>query len=112
MAELGLPGLLQSALGLPRRVARACGRPPAAAGPRSASPIRGRGPQRILRSAFRSRAGAALAGLLLVGLAGPAVAQAQFLSSRIWPARDYTRLTLESPTEIKFTLFSVKDPER
>jgi N-acetylmuramoyl-L-alanine amidase len=34
------------------------------------------------------------------------------LSSRIWPARDYTRLTLESPTEIKFTLFSVKDPER
>ena len=34
------------------------------------------------------------------------------LSSRIWPARDYTRLTLESGSEIKFTLFGVKDPER
>jgi len=34
------------------------------------------------------------------------------LSSRIWPARDYTRLTLESRDEIKFTLFGVKDPER
>ena len=41
-----------------------------------------------------------------------ASAEAQVLSSRIWPARDYTRLTLESRDEIKFTLFGVKDPER
>ena len=41
-----------------------------------------------------------------------ASAEAQVLSSRIWPARDYTRLTLESGSEIKFTLFGVKDPER
>jgi N-acetylmuramoyl-L-alanine amidase len=41
-----------------------------------------------------------------------ASAEAQVLSSRIWPARDYTRLTLESKAEIKFTLFGVKDPER
>jgi N-acetylmuramoyl-L-alanine amidase len=34
------------------------------------------------------------------------------VASRIWPARDYTRLTLESKSEIKFSLFSVKDPER
>lgn len=34
------------------------------------------------------------------------------LSSRIWPARDYTRLTIESKSELKYTLFSVKDPER
>jgi len=34
------------------------------------------------------------------------------VSTRIWPARDYTRVTLESKTEIKFQLFSVKDPER
>jgi N-acetylmuramoyl-L-alanine amidase len=41
-----------------------------------------------------------------------AVAEAQVLSSRIWPAKDYTRLTIESQTAIKFTVFAVKDPER
>jgi N-acetylmuramoyl-L-alanine amidase len=39
-------------------------------------------------------------------------AQAQVLSTRIWPARDYTRLTIESKEEIKYSIFSVKDPER
>ena len=34
------------------------------------------------------------------------------LASRIWPARDYTRLTLESPAELKYKVFSIKDPER
>lgn len=34
------------------------------------------------------------------------------LSTRIWPARDYTRVTLESKNELKFSLFAVKDPER
>ena len=38
--------------------------------------------------------------------------QAQIQSGRIWPARDYTRLTLESGSSIKHSLFSVKDPER
>jgi N-acetylmuramoyl-L-alanine amidase len=38
--------------------------------------------------------------------------EAQVLSSRIWPARDYTRLTLESKSLIKHSLFSVKEPER
>ena len=52
----------------------------------------------------------ALAVVLLVSFI--ASAEAQVLSSRIWPARDYTRLTLESRDEIKFTLFGVKDPER
>jgi N-acetylmuramoyl-L-alanine amidase len=41
-----------------------------------------------------------------------ASAEAQVLSSRIWPARDYTRLTLESKDELKYNLFSIKDPER
>jgi len=44
--------------------------------------------------------------------AGEALAQAQILSTRIWPARDYTRVTLESNTELKFSVFGVKDPER
>ncbi len=30
----------------------------------------------------------------------------------MWPAKDYTRLTLEAPEEIKYELFAVKDPER
>ena len=51
-----------------------------------------------------------MAVVLLVSFLAPA--EAQVLSSRIWPARDYTRLTLESRDEIKFTLFGIKDPER
>ncbi|HEY5897349.1 MAG TPA: N-acetylmuramoyl-L-alanine amidase [Burkholderiales bacterium] len=39
-------------------------------------------------------------------------AEAQVLSSRIWPARDYTRLTLESKAELKYEVFAVKDPDR
>jgi N-acetylmuramoyl-L-alanine amidase len=48
----------------------------------------------------------------LVALLLVATAQAQVVSSRIWPARDYTRLTLETKSETKFSVFSVKDPER
>jgi N-acetylmuramoyl-L-alanine amidase len=39
-------------------------------------------------------------------------AQTQVVSTRIWPARDYTRVTLETKAAVKFELFSVKDPER
>jgi N-acetylmuramoyl-L-alanine amidase len=39
-------------------------------------------------------------------------AQAEVVSSRIWPARDYTRLTLESSSQLKYKLFSVTDPQR
>ncbi|MFY9316346.1 MAG: AMIN domain-containing protein, partial [Burkholderiales bacterium] len=54
-----------------------------------------------------------LAGFGLVALAlFVATAQAQIVSTRIWPAKDYTRVTLESKSEIKFQLFAVKDPER
>jgi N-acetylmuramoyl-L-alanine amidase len=30
----------------------------------------------------------------------------------MWPARDYTRLTLESTTSLEYSIFSIKDPER
>jgi N-acetylmuramoyl-L-alanine amidase len=33
-------------------------------------------------------------------------------ASRLWPARDYTRLTIESKRELRFTVFGLKDPER
>jgi N-acetylmuramoyl-L-alanine amidase len=88
-------------------MAGARGGPAYAAGPRPAAAIRGyRAPRRV---------GGGLAGrlvLALVALLTVAAAQAQVLSSRIWPARDYTRLTLETKAELKFTVFSVKDPDR
>jgi N-acetylmuramoyl-L-alanine amidase len=51
-----------------------------------------------------------LALLLAACLVG--TAHAQVLSARIWPARDYTRLTIESKQEIQYTLFTLKDPQR
>ncbi len=54
--------------------------------------------------------------LALVLGAGEALSQAnppaQITSTRIWPARDYTRVTLESNKELRFSVFGVKDPER
>jgi N-acetylmuramoyl-L-alanine amidase len=58
----------------------------------------------------RSRLARLLALPLLCLFLG--AAQAQVLSSRIWPARDYTRLTIESKDEIQYSIFSIKDPER
>jgi len=55
----------------------------------------------------RGRFLAFVLGLLLV-----AGAQAQVVSTRIWPARDYTRLTIESKSEIQYSIFALKDPER
>lgn len=52
------------------------------------------------------------AGLGALALLLAAAAQAQVVSSRIWPARDYTRVTLESKSELRYTLISVKNPER
>ena len=36
----------------------------------------------------------------------------QITSARVWPAQDYTRVTLETRAPVKYTLFSLKDPER
>jgi N-acetylmuramoyl-L-alanine amidase len=49
--------------------------------------------------------------LLSVFSAIPARA-AQILAVRVWPAEDYTRVTLENDTNLKTTHFIVKDPER
>src|SRR5260221_3948735 len=45
-------------------------------------------------------------------LALPAAAGDTILSSRVWPAQEYTRVTLESARPIKHQFFFVKDPER
>src|SRR2546428_6721002 len=108
MVELGLSRILQPRLGLPGRMAGA-GRDPARRARSRFGPgiCRRRAPGDIAIALAHWRA---LAVVLLVSFIAPT--EAQVLSSRIWPARDYTRLTLESRDEIKFTLFGVKNPER
>ena len=52
-------------------------------------------------------------GTLLLSLLSPAVARAnQILAVRVWPAQDYTRVTLENDTNLKTSHFIIKDPER
>src|SRR2546423_9023490 len=107
MVELGLSRILQSRQRLCRGMARARGRP-AAAGPRGAPGICRQRPRRYARGAHRAWRSLAL----VLGFAFLGAAQAQVAASRIWPARDYTRLTLESKNELKHSVFSVKDPAR
>ena len=84
----------------------------AARGPRHFVDVRRRWPACPGQSALQRWSRLALALAALASLATPAQAQVQVLSSRIWPAHDYTRLTLESSAEIKHSVFRVKDPER
>ena len=52
-------------------------------------------------------------GTLLLSVLAPLPAQAaQILAVRVWPAEDYTRVTLENDSDLKATHFVVKDPER
>ena len=58
------------------------------------------------------KAGATLM-LSVTSLAAPLRADAaQILAVRVWPADDYTRVTLENDAVLKATHFIVKDPER
>ncbi|WP_300442283.1 N-acetylmuramoyl-L-alanine amidase [Zoogloea sp.] len=61
------------------------------------------------RRRFIGATGAAL--LLLVSRPGQA-AQTSVLAVRVWPAKDYTRITLESRDPVVFTHQSVRNPER
>ena len=45
-------------------------------------------------------------------LSFPADAATQVSSVRVWPAQDYTRLTIESNAPIVHNLFTIKNPER
>jgi N-acetylmuramoyl-L-alanine amidase len=55
-----------------------------------------------------------LAVFFQAGLTGPANAQSgtPIVAARTWPAPDYTRITLESQEQLKYTVLSLKDPER
>jgi N-acetylmuramoyl-L-alanine amidase len=48
----------------------------------------------------------------LVILAVPAFAGDRILASRVWPAQEYTRVTLESAKPVKHLFFSVTNPDR
>ena len=41
-----------------------------------------------------------------------AMAAISISSARVWPAQDYTRLTLESKQAIRYNLLTLKNPER
>src|SRR5260221_782500 len=112
MVELRAARLLPSRCGLHRRMARACGRSFATARHGSRTHLRGERAGRPDRSPLRRGGSLALiaAGVACLALAG--AADAQVIASRIWPARDYTRLTIESKAELKYEMFSVKDPDR
>src|SRR5688572_9235751 len=104
MAEFGLPGALQPGFALRGGVAREGRGPAVSPGPAYPARFRWRSTARALGSAFR------LWPFLALFLAASVEAQVQ--STRIWPARDYTRLTLESKDKLEYAIFSVKDPDR
>lgn len=54
----------------------------------------------------------ALAALALLPLVNSAVAGTPISSVRVWPAPEYTRLTLESASPIQYSLSTVKNPDR
>jgi len=52
-------------------------------------------------------------GVLLLSVIAPGIARAnQILAVRVWPAQDYTRVTLENDVNLKASHFIIKDPER
>lgn len=51
-------------------------------------------------------------GTLLLSVIAPAANAAQILAVRVWPAEDYTRVTLENDSELKTNHFVLKDPYR
>ncbi len=53
-----------------------------------------------------------LAASVLLPLGNSAVAGTPISSARVWPAAEYTRLTLESASPIQYSLSTVKNPDR
>src|SRR5687768_1227309 len=103
-----IPRVFQRTVAVRRGMARAGRGAALPARSRNHFALRRRSAARPHGSVHGSRPGLAFLAALLI--AGPA--EAQVTSSRIWPAPDYTRLTLESKSAIKHSLFTLKDPER
>ena len=71
-------------------------------------------PQRdaTLTSPARRRTVLKLGGTLLLSVCSLPARAAQILAVRVWPADDYTRVTLENDTNLKAEHFLVPDPPR
>src|SRR5262245_10210185 len=125
MAGCGLQRVLQRPLDLPGGVAGEGER--AAAGPGSAHPSRRAASKRAgrdARSDDRSRThrlervGARVfRALIAMGLAclAPAAASGadeRIRNLRVWPSQDYTRITIETETEVRYELTALRNPER
>src|SRR5919109_2507027 len=107
MAEFGFSRALQPGLAMRGGVAGE-GRGPAFTSRSSDhARIRGRGAPRVSGGRLPAWRGLAFFAALFV-----TSAQAEVVATRMWPARDYTRLTLESTTSLEYSIFSIKDPER
>lgn len=53
-----------------------------------------------------------LAMFLLGGPGNPALADTRVSAARVWPAPEYTRLTLESASPIRYSLSTISNPDR
>lgn len=51
-------------------------------------------------------------GALLLVFSSAAIAETTISAGRVWPAAEYTRITLESATPIKYSLSILKNPDR
>ncbi len=70
-------------------------------------------PQSVSASPLTRRTVLKAGATLLLSVLAPVRAMAaQILAVRVWPAEDYTRVTLENDAVLKATHFMVKDPER
>src|SRR5688572_15243580 len=130
MERRRIPGDLQRAQREPDRMAREGRRSLAAAGRGNRPGIKWRRAQRELALTLRARAKVphtdgtvlpvptyAFLKLLLVvaallAMAAPVFAAEKVVSSRVWPAEEYTRVTLETARPVKHQYFFVTDPDR
>ncbi|MGN8061403.1 N-acetylmuramoyl-L-alanine amidase [Ralstonia sp. 22111] len=65
------------------------------------------------RRQWLTRMAKAGAGTVILGLVGPQIARgANIVAVRVWPAEDYTRVTIESDVALKATHQLIKDPDR
>jgi N-acetylmuramoyl-L-alanine amidase len=64
------------------------------------------------RTASRGRLIRALAAAALFAAPLAAAAEEAVRSVRVWPAKDYTRITIETATELRYQVSTVRNPER
>src|SRR3954470_25012527 len=70
-------------------------------------------PPALIPGAVTRRTMLKAGGTLLLSVLAPLPARAaQILAVRVWPADEYTRVTLENDSNLKATHFIVKNPER